>query len=153
MWLIFLKKLKKQSQRVQHGTRDLLSIAHSAFSGDNRARPLLDGETRQTFGLTWKSNPFGFVLSDDDTLGTQPFYWENILQVSVSEVINRVLQSPQVFLVSLTALSIQGLPWLWNKNDGLHFYAAFPFWRQKVSVSLNKEQTGYNLKTLVKRHL
>jgi len=72
-------------------------------------KSLLNSETRQTFGLTWKSHAFVFVLSDDDTLGTQPFYWENILQVSILEVINRVLQSPQVFLVSLNVLSIQGI--------------------------------------------
>lgn len=94
---------------VHHSTKDLLGIAHASLSGDNRARCLLDGETKQTFGITWKSHPFVFVLSNDDTLGTQPFYWENILQVSISEAINRVLQSPQVFLVSLTVLSIQGL--------------------------------------------
>lgn len=87
----------------------MLGIAHSAVSGDNRERPLLEGKMRLAFVLTCNSHPFVFVFSNDDTLATQTFYWENILQVSISGAINRVLLSPQVFLVSLNVLSIQGL--------------------------------------------
>lgn len=71
-----------------------------------KVEPLMDD---QTFGLTWKRHPSAFLLQNDDTFGTRFFFWENIPPASISEVINRVLQSPQLSLVSLNVLSIRGL--------------------------------------------
>lgn len=69
-----------------------------------QSEPQLDAETRQTFGLTWKSHPSGFVLLYD-TLGTQPFYWE---KYTASQHFRR---NPQGFAVP------SGIPgefeWVW----------------------------------------
>lgn len=60
----------------------------------------------QTFDSTQKRRPSPFLLQNDGTIGTQSFYWGSIPPVSISEAINRVLQSHQVSLVSLNVLSI-----------------------------------------------
>lgn len=66
----------------------------------------MDGST---VGIMQCNQHFAFVFSNDDTFVVSLFYWENILQLSISEAINRVLLSPQVFLVSLNALSMHSL--------------------------------------------
>lgn len=109
---VFLTNIAKENQknRAKEFTTGPKTCQHFSLwtPWRQQSEPQLVAETRQTFGLTWKSHPSAFVLSYG-TLGTQPFYWENILQVSISDAIHRVLQSPQVFLVSLNVLPIQDL--------------------------------------------